>query len=77
LPRRDEIQKEWIKCVKANKPTGTSFEYAGPMTEAILLGNIALKVGRRIEWDAKALRIANSAEANRLLRREYREGWTI
>lgn len=77
LPRRDEIHLEWIKCVKSGKPTGTPFEYAGPMTEAYLLGNIALKTGQRIEWNAKRMRIKGNRKANQLLTREYRKGWEL
>ena len=77
LPRRDEIHAEWIKCVKTGRPTGCPFEYAGPMTEAYLLGNIALKVGQSIEWDAAAMRVPNCAEANQYVRREYRKGYEL
>jgi len=77
LPRREEIHREWVKCVKTGKQPGCPFSYSGPMTEAYLLGNIALKVGRKIEWDPVAFRITNCEEANKYLRREYRKGWEI
>ena len=47
------------------------------MTEAVLLGNIALRAKQRIDWDAERMKITNSAEANAFLRREYREGWSL
>ncbi len=77
LPRRDEIHAEWIKCVRNGTQPGCPFSYAGPMTEAYLLGNIALRVGQRIEWDPKAFRITNCPQANQYLRREYRQGWQL
>jgi len=75
LPRRDEIHREWLKCIKESREAGCPFSYAGPMTEAYLLGNIALRVGQRIEWDPAAFRITNCERANQYLRREYRKGW--
>ena len=77
LPRREEIHKEWIKCVKNGAQPGCPFSYSGPMTEAYLLGNIALRVGERIEWDPAAFRITNCEKANQYLRREYRKGWEL
>jgi len=50
----------------------------GPMAEAILLGTVAVRVpGQTLEWDAPNLRIPNSADAQRLLRRTYRKGWAV
>jgi len=77
LPRRGEIHAEWIKCVKNNTQPGCPFTYSGPMTEAYLLGNIALKVGEKIEWDPVKFRITNCERANQYLRREYRKGWEL
>ena len=53
------------------------FAYAGPFTEAYQLGNIALRVGHRIEWDPMAFRVTNCREANQYLSREYRKGWDL
>ncbi len=47
------------------------------MTEAVLLGNVALRVGKKIQWDSKKLMVTNVPEANRLLRTEYRTGWKV
>ena len=54
LPRSPGHHAEWIEACKTGKPTGTSFDYAGPLTELVLLGNVALRAGRKIEWDAAA-----------------------
>ena len=64
-------------AVKAGKEAPCNFAYAGPFTEAYLLGNIALRVGHRIEWDPHAFRINNCREANQYLTREYRRGWDL
>jgi predicted dehydrogenase len=79
LRRYGDMYAEWIAGIKAGDPDRPScpFSYAGPLTEAYLLGNIALKVGQAIEWDAREFRITNCEEANRFLRREYRKGWEI
>jgi predicted dehydrogenase len=79
LRRWGDMYQEWIAGIQQSDPDRPScpFSYAGPMTEAYLLGNIALKVGRKIEWDPKAFRITNCPEANQYLRREYRKGWEL
>ncbi len=73
------MYEEWIAGIKQSDPDRPScpFSYAGPLTEAYLLGNIAMKVGQKIEWDAKAFRITNCQQANQYLRREYRKGWEV
>ncbi len=80
LERSPGHVKEWVLACKGHKPIDypkSNFSYAGPMTETILLGNVALRMGRRIEWDADALRVTNIDEANALIRTEYREGWRV
>jgi hypothetical protein len=74
---REEVHKDWVTAVKAGKPAPCNFAYAGPFTEAYLLGNVALRVGHRVEWDPKAFRITNCREANQYLTREYRRGWEL
>ncbi|MFW6170013.1 MAG: Gfo/Idh/MocA family protein [Planctomycetota bacterium] len=70
-------QHEWLKACKSGEQPGASFDYSGPLTEMVLLGNVALAAGKRIEWDKKKMQITNDAAANELLRREYREGWSL
>jgi hypothetical protein len=55
----------------------SNFDYSGPMTETVLLGNVALRAGGTIQWDAKNLRVTNNADANRFVRKNYRKGWDI
>ena len=74
---REEVHKDWALAVKAGKPAPCHFGYAGPFTEAYQLGNIALRIGHRIEWDPLAFRITNCREANQYVRREYRRGWDL
>lgn len=68
--------KEWIDAVKTNGPTTCNFEYAGALTEAVLLGNVSHRAGNRLlEWDAEKLRVTNEPSANQFLTKEYRKGW--
>ena len=74
---REEVHKNWVVAVKAGKPAPCHFGYAGPFTEAYQLGNVALRVGHRFEWDPLACRVTNYREANQYLTREYRRGWDL
>ena len=60
-----------------DRVTLADFEYSGWLTEANHLGNVAYRVGKRIEWDADNLRCRNAPDAARLIRREYRKGWEL
>jgi len=76
----DNLQKkEWIDACRANKPNIPlgNFQTAGLLTETVLLGNVAILAGKKIEWDGPNLKITNAPEAQKLLHREYRNGWTL
>jgi predicted dehydrogenase len=78
LPRSPGHRREWLEACRGGKPPGSNFaDYSGPMTEVVLLGNVALRLGRRIEWDPENLRALNAPEADQYLRREYRKGWEL
>ena len=68
---------EWIDACKGGRPAWSNFDYAGPMTEAMLLGLVALRTGEKIEWDAKKMQVTNLPKANQLVRHEYRKGWIL
>jgi predicted dehydrogenase len=74
---REEVHKDWVRGIRNGQQPGCHFGYSGPFTEAYLLGNIALKVGQRVEWDSKALRVTNCPAANQYVKREYRKGWEL
>jgi len=75
----DEGQKvEWLAALKGGPRPLSNFDYAGPLAEFILLGNVAIRAGnQKLQWDAANLRFPNNPAADRLLRRHYREPWTI
>ncbi len=68
---------EWIKACKDGSPTTCNFDYSGALTEAVLLGNVAYRVGQRLEWDAENLRATNCPAADKLIRKAYRPGWEV
>jgi predicted dehydrogenase len=68
---------EWLEACRGGKAAGSNFDYAGPLAEAVLLGNISIRLGKKIEWDSKNLKATNAPEAEGLIRREYRKGWEV
>ena len=82
LPRTgggDDKQKlEWINAIKNGgyKPLA-NFDYASQLTEFILLGNVAIKSGKKLEWDGPNLKFTNNTDANALLTQGYRDGWKV
>jgi hypothetical protein len=78
LPRvTGEHHAEWVKACKGDGRTLSNFDYAGPLTEMVLLGSLAIRVRDRIEWDAAGMKVTNLPKANDCLRRDYRKGWTL
>jgi predicted dehydrogenase len=75
LPKSPGHHAEWIAACKGGDAAMSNFSYAGPLTETLLLGNVAMYTGSRIFWDGPACRVTNSEAANALIRRSYREGW--
>ena len=66
---------EWLHACKTGAPTTCPFSYSGPLTEANHLGNVAYRSGKKLEWNAAAMKIPNAPEAEKFLTREYRKGW--
>lgn len=77
LPRVPNEDVEWITSCQGGPKALSSFDYSGPFTEMVLLGNLAIRLGKKIEWDAKLLKVKNAPEADALIRSEYRQGWTL
>ncbi|MFI5457569.1 MAG: Gfo/Idh/MocA family protein [Isosphaerales bacterium] len=79
LPRSPGHFREWVDAIKAGDPSKamSNFEYSGRLTETVLLGVVALKVGTTIEWDPVALKARNVPSADQYLRRDYRKGFSI
>ncbi len=77
LPRSPGHHAEWIRACKGGEPAMSNVDYAGPFTEFVLLGNVAIRARKKLEWDAEALRAKNCPEADPYIKREYRKGWTL
>jgi hypothetical protein len=69
--------QEWMSACIAGQQPCASFEHSAPLAEMVLLGNVALLSGKPIEWDGEKMQIVNAPDANRFIRREYREGWSL
>jgi predicted dehydrogenase len=68
---------DWIQACKGGTPACSNFDVAAPFTEMVLLGNLAIRLGKTIEWDSKNMRCPNAPEAERLIRKQYRAGWSV
>jgi predicted dehydrogenase len=77
LPRRPGIWGEWFEACQGGELAGCDFGWSGPATEFVLLGNLAIRSGKRLEYDAQAMRITNDEAANALIREPYHNGWTL
>lgn len=70
--------QQFVEAVRGNGKTSANFDYAGPLTESVLLGSVATRFPKTtLQWDAAALKFTNVQEANRYVRRQYRKGWEI
>jgi len=69
--------KEWLDACKGGKPAFSNFDIAAYLTEIILLGCVALRAGKKIEWDGPKMRSTNAPEVAAFVKREYRSGWKI
>ena len=70
--------KEFALAIKGGKPATSNFpDYAGPLTETVLLGNLAVWAGKKVEWDAKNLKATNAPEVEPILRPTYRKGYSL
>ena len=74
IPRVKNEDAEWLASINGGSDALSSFDRSGPFTEVVLLGNLAVRIGK-IHWDGDKLRATNSPAAEKLVRRQYRDGW--
>lgn len=78
IPASPGHHAEWLRAIQGGEAPACGFAYAGPLTETVLLGNVAFRSGGgRLRWDAEALRIVDRPHANALLSRAPRGGWAV
>lgn len=74
----DGHEQDWIRSCKDGKPSSSHFDYSGPLSEMVLMGNLAVRYpGRELVWDGEKMEVTNDAEANAFVRSQYREGWAL
>ncbi len=77
LPRVVDEDVEWIAACKGGPAALGSFDYSGLLTELVLLGNLAIRTGEKLEWDGENMKATNCPAADQYVRREYRKGWEL
>ena len=77
LQRRSGTWGEWFEEMRGGQAATCGFEWAGPLSEIVLLGNIAIRTGKRIEWDGPNMRITNNRDANKFVKEAYYNGWSL
>jgi predicted dehydrogenase len=82
LPRvpdgRTGHEKNWLDAIRNKGQAVSNFDYAGPFTESVLLGNVAMRYpGQRLLWDAKNMKVTNIPDADQYIQHNYRPGWSL
>jgi hypothetical protein len=77
LPRSKGHIRDWLDACKGGPPASSNFEYGARITEMVLLGNVALRTGMKILWDAPNMKAANAPEADAFIKEQYRKSWEI
>ncbi|HWA99684.1 MAG TPA: Gfo/Idh/MocA family oxidoreductase [Pirellulales bacterium] len=71
------MKQEWAAAMRGGPPAMSNFDYSGPLTEMVLLGNVAIRVGKPIQWDAANLKALGCPEADQYINPPLRNGWTL
>jgi predicted dehydrogenase len=77
IPRSRGHHRDWIAACKGGPAASSNFAVGAKLTEVVLLGNVALRTGRKLWWDSAAMKAMNAPEADRFLKEEYRSGWEV
>ncbi len=77
IPPMGGFQEQWVNACKTDLKCACDFKYSGDAIEQMLLGLVAYRVGKKLEYDGQTGRVTNCDEANALLSRKYRDGWVL
>jgi predicted dehydrogenase len=77
LSRSPGHYRDWIRACKGGGPACSNFDYAGPLTEWVVLGNLAVRYPGKLLWDGEKMKVTNNSEANKWVKGTYRKGWHI
>ena len=75
LKRVPGIHKDWLNAIRNSEKSVSDFSYSGPLTESIILGTLAIRTGKALDWDKEKMEIKGNPEAAALIEVEAREGW--
>lgn len=71
-------EQDWVRACKGGEPASSNFDCSGPLTETVVMGNLAIRnPGRKLVWDGPNMKVTNVPEANEYVRRQYRQGWSL
>jgi len=71
-------EMDWVNAIKEGRQPSSNFDYAGPFTEMVLMGNLSLFFpGEKLLWDGKNMKVTNVEAANKYINQPYREGWHL
>jgi predicted dehydrogenase len=71
-------EKDWLRAIKEGGNASSNFDYSGPLSEMVLMGNLAVRFpDRRLLWDGEKMQVTNDTAANEFVRRTYRQGWSL
>ncbi len=74
----DGHEKDWVRACKGGKPASSNFDYSGPLSEMVLMGNLAVRFpNQQLLWDGENMQVKNHKDANAYVRRTYRAGWAL
>ncbi len=77
IKRSPGHMKDWIMAAKHGTQACSSFDYASALTGMVLLGNLSLRAGKKLDWDAANMRATNCSEVDEFIRPDYRKGWSL
>jgi predicted dehydrogenase len=77
IPRSKGHHRDWLDACKGGPPASSHFEYGARLTELSLLGTLALRLGRRVDWDPDRMEVKGQADAEPMIREPYRAGWEL
>ena len=77
IPRVEGHRRDWINACKGGTPASANFDFGGPLTELVLLGTVAMRTEKKLYWDSPNMKATNAPEADKYIRPEYHNGWTL
>ena len=77
LPRVNGHHRDWLDACKGKGAASNHFDYSGPLTEFTLMGNVALRAGKKLDFDWKSMKVTNASDANKYVKPKYRKGRSI